>query len=243
MTAERRPLGHPSVQHTAAPNASRRRALGRTAGSLVPLLATALPLSLPQRSLAQDPAVPLGAPQTERNALLQLLARRQSSRSFRPDPLSDAVLANLVWAAAGINRPDSGRRTAPTANNRQEVDLYVATSRGLFLYEPKTNALRLVQAGDLRDLTGRQGFVRDAAVNLVYVADYARSSGATDEDKLLYAAAATGFMSQNVYLYCASEGLATVVRAYVDRAALGEAMKLRPTQRITLAQSVGFPKA
>jgi SagB-type dehydrogenase family enzyme len=171
-----------------------------------------------------------------------LLAKRQSSRSFGTDPLPERVLANLLWAAAGVSRPESGRRTAPTANNRQEVDVYVALASGAYRYEPKSHGLRPVLAKDVRSLTGRQAFAGEAAVNLVFVADYARSSAASDDDRLMYAAAAAGCMSQNVYLYCASEGLATVVRAMIDRRSLGEALNLQPTQKILLAQSVGYPK-
>jgi nitroreductase len=106
----------------------------------------------------------------------------------------------------------------------------------------KEYLLKLVAPGDLRAATGVQPYVKDGAINLVYVADFGKSGGKSEEDKLLYAAAATGFISENVYLYCASEGLATVIRAYVDRPALAEIMKLRPNQKIILAQTVGYPK-
>jgi nitroreductase len=102
--------------------------------------------------------------------------------------------------------------------------------------------LKLIVQGDYRGATGTQSYVKDAALNLIYVADYDKSGGRSDEDKLLYAAAATGFISENVYLYCASAGLATVIRAYVDRPALTELMKLRPNQKIILAQTVGYPR-
>lgn len=91
-------------------------------------------------------------------------------------------------------------------------------------------------------MTGRQEFVKDAPVNLIYVADFSRMGTATKEDRELYSAADTGFISENVYLYCASEGLATVVRGSIDRPALAKVMKLRPDQRIILAQTVGYPK-
>jgi nitroreductase len=193
-------------------------------------------------ALAEEQTIRLATPQTDRNPFLQLLTKRESSRVFRLDALPNGVLSNLLWAAAGINRPESGKKTAPTANNRQEVDVYAATAKGLYLYDAKANALKLILAKDIREMTGKQSFVKDAAINLIYVADYAGSGASSDEDKLLYAAAATGFMSQNVYLYCASEGLATVVRAMMDRAALADVMKLRPSQKIILAQSVGYPK-
>jgi len=175
------------------------------------------------------------------NPLMQLLWKRISSREFSPKPLPVEVLSNMLWAAFGINRPD-GKRTAPTARNRQEIDIYVATVRGLYLYDAKTNLLNPILAEDIRGMTGRQPFVKEAAVNLIYVADYSKMGTATNEVKDLYSAAATGFISENVYLYCASEGLGTVVRANIDRPALANAMKLRPDQKIILAQSVGYPK-
>ncbi len=191
---------------------------------------------------AEDQTIQLSQPQTDRNPFLQLLMKRESSRSFSSEPLPTNVLSNLLWAAFGISRPDSGKRTAPTASNRQEIDVYVAMAKGVYLYDAKANALKLIAAKDVRALTGKQPFVKEAPVNLVYVADLAKAGGSTEEDKTAYVAAATGFISQNVYLYCASEGLATVVRAMVDRPALAEAMKLRPNQKIIFAQTVGYPK-
>jgi nitroreductase len=191
---------------------------------------------------AAEQTIQLSAPQTDRNPFLKLLLKRESSRAFSSEPLPNTVLSNLLWAAAGINRPGSGRRTAPTANNRQEIDIYVATATGLYLYDAKPHALKLILAKDIRELTGKQAFVKDVPVNLVYVADYAKSGASSEGDRAMYAAAATGFISQNVYLYCASEGLATFVRAMIDRPALAEGMKLRPEQKIVLAQSVGYPK-
>jgi nitroreductase len=175
------------------------------------------------------------------NPLMQLLWKRMSSRQFSPEPLPIEVLSNLLWAAFGINRPD-GKRTAPSAINRQEIDIYVATAKGLYLYDPKANLLNPILADDIRGMTGGQPFVKEVAVNLVYVADYSRMGAGANEVKDLYSAAATGFIGENVYLYCASEGLATVVRAGIDRPALASVMKLRPDQKIILAQSVGYPK-
>jgi SagB-type dehydrogenase family enzyme len=176
------------------------------------------------------------------NAFLQLLAKRSSSRDFSSEPLPVNILAGLLWAACGINRPESGKRTAPSAVNRQEIDIYVAAANGLYLYDAKSNTLKPILADDIRSLTGRQAFVKDAPINLVYVSDYAKFDKGTEEEKLVYSAADTGFISENVYLYCASEGLATVVRAAIDKPALGKAMKLRPEQKIILAQTVGYPK-
>jgi len=151
------------------------------------------------------------------------------------------VLSNLLWAAFGINRPDSGKRTAPTAMNMQEIDIYVATADGLYLYNAKENALEPILSEDIRAATGPQPFVKDAPVNLVFVADFAKMRG-SEENKVFYSATDTGFVSQNVYLFCASEGLATVVRGYVEKDKLAKVMKLRDDQKIILAQTVGYPK-
>jgi len=175
-------------------------------------------------------------------SLAQALQDRKSSREFRPDSLPPQTISNLLWSALGINRPDSGRRTAPSARNRQEIDVYVATSQGAYLYDPKAHALNPVAAGDIRALYGTQEFVKNAAINVVYVADLARMGGMDEATQMYYAAADTGFIGQNVYLYCASEGLATVFRAMIDKPKLAEAMKLRPDQRIMFSQTVGMPK-
>jgi nitroreductase len=174
--------------------------------------------------------------------LMQALQHRQSTREFAPDTLSTKMLSNLLWAACGINRPESGKRTAPTAMNKQEIDVYIATAHGLYLYEPKTHSIKLALAGDLRASTGVQDYVKDAPINFVYIADYAKVDYPSETDKLKYASADAAFIAQNVYLFAASEGLAAVVRGAIDIEKLSAAMKLRPDQHIILAQTVGFPK-
>jgi hypothetical protein len=174
--------------------------------------------------------------------LMQALAERQSGREFGTQKLEPQVLSNLLWAAWGVNRPD-GRRTAPSARNWQDIDVYVTLPEGVYLYDAKAHALTLVVGEDLRGATGSQPFPAVAALNLVYVSDGAKIPATTVEaDRAMYSGAHTGFIAQNVYLFCASEGLATVVRALVDRAALAKRMHLRPEQRITLVQTVGHKK-
>jgi len=188
-------------------------------------------------------SIPLTAPQmTGGKPLMQALKERATARAFSPEKLSDQTLSNLLWAAFGVNRPDSGRRTAPSAQNLQEIDIYVVAAEGASLYDAKAHSLKPVAPEDIRAQTGTQAFVKDAPVTLVFVADYARMGKATTEQKDFFAPADTGYISQNVYLFCASEGLATGVRASMDRPALTKALKLRPEQRIILAQSVGYPK-
>jgi len=185
--------------------------------------------------------VALPTPQTSGGKpLMQVLKERKSVRDFGPELLSRQILSNLLWAAWGINRED-GRRTAPSASNHQEIDVYLIMADGAYVYDAKANTLKPVVQTDLRKLAGTQAYVADAPVNLVYVADTAKLGG-DDAARLATANADTGFISQNVYLFCASEGLGTVVRASVNRADLGKALNLRAEQRIILAQSVGYAK-
>jgi nitroreductase len=198
----------------------------------------------PSITLAEEPKlIQLLTPQPGGGSpLMQLLWKRKSSREFSPNPLPVEVLSSLLWAGFGINRPD-GKHTAPSARNWQDMDIYVILPDGLYLYDAKANQLKLLLAEDLRGLAGTQPFVKEAPVNLIYVSDYAKMGDKTpNEAKILFSGAHAGFISQNVYLYCASEGLATVVRALIDIPALSKAMKLRPDQKIILAQSVGYPK-
>jgi len=171
--------------------------------------------------------------------LMQVLKERRTRREFSRDTLPMQVLANLLWAAFGINRPDGGR-TAPSAMNWQEIDIYVATGDGLFLYDAKANRLQPILAQDVRAATGTQSFVATAPLNLVYVADLSKT-GQSGSEAEFFTAADVGFISENVYLFSTSEGLATVVRGSVDRTALARIMKLGPNQKILLAQSVGYP--
>lgn len=191
--------------------------------------------------LAQDlKPIALPSPQAEGGRpLMQVLKDRKTSRDFAPDKLPQQLLSNLLWAAFGVNRPD-GKRTAPSAINWQEIDIYVARADGLFLYDAKGNRLEQVLAQDIRPATGTQSFVAAAPVNLVYVADLSKASSGPDTE--LFTSADAGFIAQNVYLFCASENLATVVRGSVDRVALAKVMKLHPQQKIILAQTVGYPK-
>jgi nitroreductase len=173
--------------------------------------------------------------------LMRALKARRSTRRFSDRKLPLQVLSNLLWAADGVNRPGDQKRTAPSAMNRQEIDVFVAMQEGLFRYDASANALRPVLAGDLRPETGRQDFVPVVPVNLVYVAAVTADSTVSEADRMFYPAADCGFIAQNVYLYCASEGLGTVVRGMVDRQPLAKKMGLRPDQRILLSQSVGYP--
>jgi len=183
--------------------------------------------------------------------LMQVLKDRQTTRSYSKKEIPLQVLSNLLWAAFGINRPSSGLRTAPSRLSFREVDVYLATANGVFFYDAQPNLLKPVVAEDVRSLSGQQfpppgvyfaGGVDEAPINLIYVWDGSKkSSYYSAEINLCLAFAHTGMVSQNVYLYCASEGLATVVRRWFDKPALEKKMGLRPEQYATLVQSVGYP--
>jgi SagB-type dehydrogenase family enzyme len=193
--------------------------------------------------MAQDDSViKLPAPQLKGGKLLmQALKERQSIRSYSAKPLPLQTLSDLLWAADGINRPESGKRTAPTAMNQQELDIYVVLADGVYLYEPKEHALQSVVKGDFRKLCGKQDFVAGAPVNLILIADFKKMGNLDDEKKRYFAAIDAGYISQNVYLFCASAGLAGVARASVDQEALAKTIRLRPEQKFILAHTVGFP--
>ena len=207
------------------------------AGFIVPFFCIAL--------IAGDfQSIQLPAPQTEGGKpLMSALNERQSMRSFSEQKLSEQTLSNLLWAAFGINRPETGGRTAPSAMNMQETDIYVAVEEGLYLYDAKANALKPVLAKDLRAETGKQKFAGEAPLNLIFVADYARIGDKLPREAAdKYAIVDTGYISQNVYLFCASEGLGTVVRNYFDEEKLSSLMQLGPKQKIILVQTVGYPE-
>jgi SagB-type dehydrogenase family enzyme len=173
--------------------------------------------------------------------LMQVLKERKTVREFRRDALTPQQLSDLLWATWGINRPENSHRTAPSAMNCQELDLYVAMEKGLFLYDAKAHKLTPVSANDVRGQTGSGPIVQDPPLQLIFVADFARAEKMKTQ-KEYYSAMDTGFLSQNAYLYCASAGLGSVVHEVGNRVKLAEAMGLRPDQKVTIAQAVGHPK-
>lgn len=172
--------------------------------------------------------------------LTEAIARRRSSREFSPEALPLQTLSDLLWAAWGVNRPDGGR-TAPTALDAQEIDLYVALPAGAYRYDAAAHALRLAAAGDLRRVTGYQDFVDEAALDLVFVADHERMTLVPVRQRECFASVAVGAIAQNVYLFAAARGLATVIRAWIDHEAIAEALGLRHDQQVIAAQTVGVP--
>jgi nitroreductase len=203
------------------------------------LLAGAALAAMPMAAVAQelrmlpDPRKEAGKP------LMQALQLRRSIREFSRRPLPPQVLSDLLWAAYGVNRP-SGDRTAPYWRHVMVIDVYAAMADGVWLYDPKQHALRPHLEADIRAQTGLQDFVATAPLNLVYVAHGEKMKEIAPEERRLYASVDAAFAGQNVYLYCASEGLATVFRGAVDYEKLKLAMQLADGQFVTFAQTVGY---
>jgi len=206
------------------------------------LLAGAALAAVPLAARAQ-PIRTLPAPRKDTGKpLMQALQLRRSIRAFSPRPLPQQLLSEVLWAAYGINRP-SGDRTAPYWRHIMVIDVYAAMADGVWLYDPKEHALRPHLDTDIRAQTGLQDFVATAPLNLVYVAHGERMKEISLADRRLYSCVDAAFAGQNVYLYCASEGLATVFRGAVDQEKLGRAMQLDGGQFVTFAQTVGYPAA
>jgi nitroreductase len=174
--------------------------------------------------------------------LIAALKSRRSTREYSSRALPTQVLSDLLWAAFGINRPN-GDRTAPYWRHVMVMDIYVAMPDGVWLYEPKAHTLLPYMPGDIRAATGLQDFVGTAPLNLIYVAHGERMTDISPEDRRLYASVDAGFIGQNVYLFCASEGLGTVFRGAVDYPKLARTLKLPDQQFVTFAQTVGYPNA
>ena len=172
--------------------------------------------------------------------LMEAFQLRKSQRSFSSKELTPNQLSNLLWAAYGINRPD-GFRTVPAAKNWYEYDIYVLKSDGWFLYEVGKHALLKMGNEDLRMYSGTQDFVKVAPVILVYIADFGRMNDTTDELRKFFSAVDVGYISQNVYLWCASEGLATIILGQVDKVKVREVLRLKPNQQVILSQPVAYP--
>jgi SagB-type dehydrogenase family enzyme len=178
-------------------------------------------------------------------SLMQALKQRKTSRSFSDKKLTQQQLSDLLWSADGVNRPDN-KRTSPAAMGVYNTDIYVLLEEGVYLYEPKKQELKPVVKGDYRKAAGMQDFIGKAAVELVYVYNpkdtkNPRTQQISQEKRLVWIDVEVGCMVQNVYLYCASEGLASVVRGMIDQKKFGELIKVKPEQ-VIIAQTVGVPK-
>jgi nitroreductase len=191
---------------------------------------------------ASAQSIKLPPPGTGGLPLMQALVKRRSIRAYEERALPDQTMADLLWAAFGINRPESGDRTAPSWRHSIETDIYVCTRDAVYLYEPKAHELRRVLEIDIRGKTSSMVFAATAPIVLVYAADLGRMAEAPREQQVLNAHVDSAIVAQNVYLFCASAGLGTVILGTVDRSGLPKRMGLRDSQIVTFAQPVGYPK-
>ena len=207
------------------------------------IIASAAIAAVPMSAVAQGPKPrDLPPPRSEGGqSLTAALKLRRSTREYSDRPLPAQVQSDLLWAAFGINRPN-GDRTAPYWRHVMVIDIYLVMADGVWVYEPKTHGLLPHSKEDFRAETGLQDFVAGAPLNLVYVAHGERMTDVSAEDRRLYASVDAGFIGQNVYLFCASEGLATVFRGAVDGRKLGKVLQLPDQQFVTFAQTVGYPR-
>jgi len=215
-----------------------RRAIGIGAAASVAVATVGNPLS----AATELPALELPPPRHQGGKPLnEALMLRRSIREYAARPLPLQLLSDLLWAANGVNRPATGDRTAPYWRHIMVLDIYAAMAEGVWLYEPKGHTLLPHLQGDIRADTGLQDFVGTAPLNLIYVAHGERMADVAAPDRRLYASVDTGFIGQNVYLFCASEGLATVFRGAVPYDELAKRLQLPAEQFVTFAQTVGYP--
>jgi SagB-type dehydrogenase family enzyme len=171
---------------------------------------------------------------------MEVLNERQSTRQFSERELEPRILAGLLWAANGINREAEGKRTAPSARDAREIDVYMLTPHGIYLYVPEGHRTKLIKPGDYRkEALVRAEFALQAPIVLVYVANSKKLEKFDAASREFYSAMDCGFVSQNVYLYCASENLATVVLGGINKEALGKLLGL-VNDKVLLAQPVGY---
>ena len=214
---------------------TRRKFLGAAAGTTALAVLKPSELFAAERNFEMLPSPSTG----DSGSLMAALKNRKSTRSFSDRPLPKQLLSDLLWAAFGVNRPDIGYRTAPSPMSSQEIEIYAADVNGLYLYDARFHQLVKLSTEDIRSLCGTQGYAANAPLNLIYVANFSKFGDMEDERKRFYSAADTGFISQNVYLFCAAFGLGTVVRDWIDRPTLSKKIRLREEQKIILAQTVG----
>jgi SagB-type dehydrogenase family enzyme len=191
--------------------------------------------------------ITLPAPRKELDyPLMKALEARRTKRKWKEECLSDQELSDILWVACGITVPETKRikckRTVPSAHNAQSVSVYVAIERGLFRYDEKVHSLIQVSEKDVRKNIGSQKMMKAAPVGLIYVSDFSKNkwyTGTDDSQRWFLAGTETGFISQNVYLYCAVARLNTAVIGLVDREHLGEIIGLGSHEKVVYTQVIG----
>jgi hypothetical protein len=195
-----------------------------------------------QPVIGTDGVIKLNQPDLKRGvSMMEALSKRKSERNLSDKKLTLQQLSEVLWAADGVNRPD-GKRTSPAARAKYAVDIYVVLPEGVYLYDVAKHELTPVVKGDFRKQAGMQDFVYIAPVNLVYVLNLKNwqdeSRPMPEQKRDRWIAVELGCIAQNVHLYCASEGLGTVIRGMIDEKKFSEVIKVKPEQ-ILMAQTVG----
>lgn len=177
--------------------------------------------------------------------IMEALNLRRTVRDIKEKELSLEHLSEILWAANGVNHPE-GMRTAPSACNKKMTEIYAVLPNGIYCYDAPAHELIPVAEGDFRKLTGVHEFAFSAPLNLIFVADFSKMDKMPrlepEENKLAWAHVEAGHQAQNASIYCSSEGLGATVRIIIPREELSRAMKLKPSELIILALTVGYPK-
>ena len=175
--------------------------------------------------------------------VMEALSLRASASEFDTTNLNIQDLSDLLWASNGVNRSEEGKRTAPSALNAQDIDVYLFIKSGIYLYDANKHLLNLVVEGDYRSvIAGAQAYVAKAPLMCLLISDISRFSFGEDQLKLEWAAEDAGIVSQNISIFCASSGLATRPRASMDKQKLRELLKLRDSQHLMLNHPVSYKK-
>ena len=216
---------------------------------LTVIMASAISLTVPTSAqkakngkAKKETIIKLNAPDMENSVtLMAALQNRQTNRSFSSQELGWQQLADLLWAANGVNRPAGGKRTAPSARNAQEIDIYAFTSAGVFFYDAPNHQLKRIADNDCRAGLYDRGNFGKAPLILVYVGNFDKMQGFDEQARNFYSATDVGFVSQNVYLYCATQGLSTVVCGSFNHDHAGKVLNIK-NGKLLLAQPVGYPE-
>ncbi|NDV58599.1 SagB/ThcOx family dehydrogenase [Bacteroides sp. 519] len=201
-------------------------------------------ISFTSCAASTEKVIKLPSPNMNRpSTVMNSLSERKSTREYSDKELTLADLGDMLWAANGINRPKEGNRTAPSAMNKQDVDVYVIMAKGAYLYDAANHSLNLIIEGDHRALVaGKQDFVLQAPVSLVLVSDFSRLGEPENERVKAMGAVDVGIVSQNISIFCAAAKLATVPRASMEHATLKTTLGLTDAQSPIINHPVGYFK-
>lgn len=203
---------------------------------------TVITVTLCVNGYAQD-IIKLPSPKI-RGQVMKAQKNRTSVKGFKTAELTDQTLSDLLWAGFGVADQKTGKRTASSAFNANEIDIYVVRSDGVFLYDPFQQSLRLIRTGDKRALLAGQNYAKSAPVHLVFVADYARAKKrypkSYDSEMKNWAMMHTGFIAQNIILYCSVNSLSAVVRSVGNEDTLRKELELSDSQELLITQAIGY---